>query len=158
MFNTLELHFHILSLPNTNSVLVNDGKKRPQPLTPGDSFNLGLSYAALRHPANITNLPSSHYPLLPFGTSPDFTGHFSVILWAAVWVEAELLVVPETGLPELRMNHCMTNTHIRVQFITHGPFFATSCTAPASLLWCQRMSAIWGGYPGAGQSWPFIAS
>ncbi len=88
MFNTLELHFHILSLPNTNSVLVNDGKKRPQPLTPGDFLNLGLSYAALHHPANIANLPSSYYPLLPFGTSPSFTAHFSVILWAAVWVEA----------------------------------------------------------------------
>jgi hypothetical protein len=88
MFNTLELHFPILRLPNTDSVLVDDGKRRPQPLTPGDLFNLGLSYAALRHPANISNIPSSYYPLLPFGTSSAFTGHFSVILWAAAWVEA----------------------------------------------------------------------
>jgi hypothetical protein len=57
MFDTLEPHFGILRLPNTDSVLVSDGKKRPQPLTPGDFFNLGLSHVALRHLVNITNLP-----------------------------------------------------------------------------------------------------
>jgi len=32
-------------------------------------------------------------------------------------------IVPATGLPELRMNHCMRDTHIRVRFVTHGfPF------------------------------------
>jgi hypothetical protein len=72
MFNTLELYFRILRLPNIDSVLVGDGKKRPQPLTPDDFLNLGLSYPALRH-LQWRTLPTSPR-LITYVASPQTLG------------------------------------------------------------------------------------